>query len=178
MTIIHFLKLWHIKSKENGLRTCKHYIAMNEWTLLIYIQVRNEALWRTEHDSCCDTYFIKCFLTECSLQCIPNAVWAASVREMKGASFLTKLTLSCLAHKLLVQLTIPEHICKHFPVWYLWKYLLKLYEWKWSKTTELLWESLRTKRGGMKVEGLMRETRLHPRLAQKFLQDINTVIQL
>ena len=52
-------------------------------------KVRNEALWETEHDGCCDTYFIKCFLMECALLHIPSAVGAGSGREMRGASFLT-----------------------------------------------------------------------------------------
>lgn len=92
-----FLEQQHIKSKESGLGTCESYLAIKEWILPnIYSssianprKVRNEALWRTEHDGCCDTYFIKCFLTECSPLCIPNAIWDILVREMRGTSFLT-----------------------------------------------------------------------------------------
>lgn len=86
----------HIKSKENGLRTCQSYLATNEWILpnlhssstTNLRMVRNEVLWWTEHDGSCDTYFIKCFLTQCSLLHIPNAVWGALAREMRDVSFL------------------------------------------------------------------------------------------
>lgn len=65
-----FLKQWHIKSKGNGLRNCEIYLAMNELILSnLYSRsitnlrkVRNEALWRTEHDGRCDTYFVNVFL--------------------------------------------------------------------------------------------------------------------
>ena len=68
-------------------------------------KVRNEALWKTEHDGCCETYFIKCFLMECALLHILNALGAGSGREMSGASFLTNS---------------PFHVW-HTNVWFSWQ---------------------------------------------------------